>query len=82
MEAIGLILVVLGGIVAVIGGLWFLLVAFQESVLWGVGCLFVPFVSLIFLIMYWDNAGKPFLVQLAGAVPMVLGIVLMGGTTT
>ena len=64
MEAIGLILVVWEGSSQLLAD-YVLLVAFQENVSWGVGCLFVPFVSLIFLMIYWDNAGKPFLVQLA-----------------
>jgi hypothetical protein len=78
MEVIGLILMVVGIIVAIIGGIWFLIVAFQESVLWGLGCLFFSPVSLIFLIMHWDEAGKPFLVQLAGVVPMFAGMMMMG----
>ena len=78
MEVLGSILMGVGGIVALIGGIWFLIIAFQESVLWGLGCIFVPFVSLIFLIMHWDKAGKPFLIQLAGIVPMVMGTVMMG----
>jgi len=63
------------------GGLWFLVVAFQESPLWGLGCLLVAPVSLIFLILHWDEAGKPFLVQLAGIVPMFIGIAMMGPGT-
>ncbi len=78
MEVLGMMLMVVGIIGALIGGIWFLVVAFQESVLWGLGCLFVPFVSLIFLIMHWDKAGKPFLIQLAGIVPMVVGMIMMG----
>jgi hypothetical protein len=76
MEVIASILVVIGMLIAVVGGLWFLLVAFQESILWGLGCLFVPFVSLIFLVMHWDKAAKPFLVQLAGVVPLILGFAI------
>ena len=78
MEVIGLCLFAVGLIVAIIGGIWFLIVAFQESVLWGLGCLLFSPVSLIFLIMHWDEAGKPFLVQLAGVVPMFAGMMMMG----
>ena len=73
-----MILMVVGGVVALFGGIMFLVVAFQESVLWGLGCLFLPFVSLIFLVMHWDEARKPFLTQLAGAVPMFAGMMMMG----
>ncbi len=78
MAILGLILFVVGLIVALVGGIWFLVVAFQESILWGLGCLLFSPVSLIFLIMHWDEAGKPFLVQLAGIVPMFAGMMIMG----
>lgn len=81
MAILGMLLVVVGGLIAFAGGIWFLVVAFQESVLWGLGCFFFSFpVSLIFLIMHWDKAMKPFLVQLAGAVPMFLGIAIMAAS--
>lgn len=67
-----MILFVFGIIMSAIGGIWFLVVAFQESLLWGLGCLFVPFVSLIFLISHWSNAAKPFGVSLLGSVIMVM----------
>jgi hypothetical protein len=75
---VGMLLIVAGVIGSLIGGIWFLVVAFNESALWGLGCLFVPFVSLIFLIKYWDQAGKPFLVQLAAIVPLLAGAFLTG----
>ncbi len=73
MEPIGTIIVVIGWIVAFVAAVAFLVTAFQESLLWGFGCLLLPIVSLIFLVMYWDKAGKPFLVWLAG-----LGILFLG----
>ena len=66
------ILLVFGVILSVIGGIWFLIVAFQESVLWGLGCMFVPFVSLIFLITHWRDAAKPFGVSLLGSVMVLM----------
>lgn len=66
MEMLGLLLWVVGGIIGLVGGIWFLVVAFKESIWWGLGCLFVPFVGLIFLILHWSEAGKPFLVSLGG----------------
>ncbi len=78
MEIIGLILVVVGLVVAFIGGIWFLVVAFQESVLWGLGCFLFSPLAIVFLVMHWDQAGKPFLVQLAGLVPMFVGMMMMG----
>jgi hypothetical protein len=79
MEILGLLLMVVGGVIALAGGIWFLVVAFQESILWGLGCMFVPFVSLIFLVMNWDQAAKPFGVNLLGGVILVIGMFLGGG---
>ena len=55
----------------------FLIVAFKKSALWGLGCLFVPFVGLAFLIMNWDDAKKAFLIQIIGAVIMMLAAFLL-----
>ncbi len=68
------ILLVFGVILSVIGGIWFLIVAFQESVLWGLGCMFVPFVSLIFLISHWRDAAKPFGLSLLGSVIIAIAL--------
>ncbi len=72
------VLIIIGVIIAFIGGILFLIVAFSESVLWGLGCIFVPFVGLIFLITHWGDAKGPFFIQLAGGVVIVLGA-LVGG---
>ncbi len=72
----GLILVILGILVATVGGIWILVKAFQTSVLWGLGSLFVPFVSLIFVIAHWRDAKKPFLIHLGGVALIIVGVVL------
>jgi len=79
MGTIGMLLMVVGYIISLVGGIWLLVKAFQESVLWGLGCLFVPFVSLIFVIMHWPKAGKPFLISLGGMVLVFIGIALGAG---
>ena len=56
----------LGLVLLVIGGIWFIIAAFKEGLLWGLGVLFVPFVSLGFLILGWPEAKRPFFLQLAG----------------
>ena len=73
----GIVLFVLGLLVGGVGGIWLLVVAFRQSILWGLGCLVVPFVELVFIIMYWHDAKRPFAFQLVGFVLMVLGMVLM-----
>lgn len=63
-------------------GIKLLFMAFQESVLWGLGSLFVPFVSLIFVIMHWERAKGPFLGSLAASFVMCFGggIAMVGGS--
>ena len=76
MEILGTTLFYLGMLGSIIGGIWFLLEAFSENILWGLGCLFLPFVSLFFLIIHWNKAGKPFLLQMASIAPIVAGVYL------
>jgi hypothetical protein len=78
MGAVGMLFVGIGSIVMLIFGVILLVKAFQTSVLWGLGYLFVPFVALIFVIMHWDDTKKPFLYSLVGFVVCVVGIALGG----
>jgi hypothetical protein len=64
---------VLSFIVALIFGIQLLVIAFNTSILWGIGCLFVPFVGLLFVILHWDEAKTPFLGSLGSAVCFVVG---------
>ena len=65
-------LLILGMILGAVGGIWLLVVAFKESVWWGLGSLFIPFVSLIFVIMHWQVSKKPFLISLAGTILLLV----------
>jgi hypothetical protein len=76
MAAVGTGLFVIGALVMGVAGIVLLIKAFQTSVLWGLGYLFVPFVSLIFVIMYWQDTKKPFLYTLAGLVVFLVGMAL------
>jgi hypothetical protein len=49
---------------------------FKTSVLWGLGCLIVPFVSLIFVFLHWQAAKAPFLWSLLGIVLMVIPLAM------
>lgn len=82
MSFIGGILMAVGAIVALIYGIIILIKAFKASVLWGLGCLFVPFVSLVFVIKYWGECKKPFLMSLLGSVILGVGAGMMGPTFT
>ncbi len=65
--------IIVGAVLMLIGGLWLIIEAFKESILWGLGCIFIPIAGLIFVLMHWDKAGKPFLIQVAGVALFALG---------
>ena len=78
MDTFGFILMMVGYLIGIIGGIWLLVVAFQQSLGWGLGCLLLPIVSIVFAIMYWDDAKVPFLTSLAGGVLIFFGKLLSG----
>lgn len=76
MAMLGTILMIVGYILAGICGIWLLVVAFKESIGWGICCLLIPFASLVFVITHWPIAKKPFLYSLVGAVVAGIGAAL------
>lgn len=80
MAVVGMILMGVGYLVALIFGIIILINAFKESVWWGLGSLFVPFVSLIYVFMHWDKNKKPFLYSLAMIPVVLLGVFLAGSS--
>lgn len=72
--AIGLFFV-LGFVLSFAGGIWGLVQAFQQELVWGLLYLFVPFAFLVFYIKNWSNLKirKAFLIQCAGLLMFVLG---------
>lgn len=73
METFGLILVIISFIIGIYYSIVLIIRAFQTHILWGLGYLIVPFVSLIFVIMHWDVAKKPFLMSLLALVILFVG---------
>ena len=79
MEAMAGVLFVIGLIISMVGGVWLLVKAFQQSVMWGLGSMFVPFVSIIFVISYWDDAKQPFFISLAGTAFFIAAVAFGAG---
>jgi outer membrane biosynthesis protein TonB len=77
---VGLPLFVGGVLVSLAASIAFLVAAFRVGVWWGLGCIFVAPVSLVFLVMHWRIARRSFLASLAGWVVGVVGYVLLGGS--
>ena len=71
-----IILIVLGALLAAVGGVWGIVVAFRRSLIWGLCYIFVPFASLAFLIVAWADAKRPFLVRMMG-VFLILSVLLL-----
>ena len=65
-----------GLLLLLLGTIWFLIEAFSEDFLWGLGCLFIPILQWVFLIGHWDRAKKGFLLQLAGGGLLFLSAVM------
>ncbi len=77
MAIVGIILVGIGVIIGLVFGIQLLIKAFNVSVLWGLGSIFVPFVGLIFVIMNWEQTKSPFLKSLIAIPFYVIGMALM-----
>ena len=73
---LGEVIMIFGLLIVIVGGFWFLVRAFTESVLWGLAVMFIPFVALFFLIVHWQSAKRPFFVQLFGFAIVLLGVFL------
>ena len=73
------LLLIAGGIIALVGWIMFLIVAFKESILWGIGCLIFAVVGLVFLVLHWNDAKKPFFIWLAGGAILFVARTLGGG---
>ena len=76
MEIIGAISLIIGVIISVIYGTILLFRAFEAGILWGLGYIFIPFVSLIFVIVHWEDAKSPFLKGLLAIPFFIVGILL------
>ena len=73
MEILMFLLWGLGGLLSFVGGLWLLILAFRQSVLWGLAVMIIPFASLFFIVKFWAEARHPFFVSLVSIVLMVVG---------
>jgi hypothetical protein len=72
------IILVMGWGMLIIGGIWFLVVAFQEGVLWGLACMVVPFANIIFFFTHFEESWKPAALYLAGCFVVFIGFFAFG----
>ena len=69
---------VVGLILALIGWIWLLVLAFSESIPWGIGSLLCGIVALIFGITRWPETKVPILLYAAGLVLSGIGGAMSG----
>ena len=72
MESLAGILLFIGFVILLFFGIRILIIAFHKSFLWGLACLILPFVDLLFVILHWDETKSPFLKALL-AIPFLIG---------
>jgi hypothetical protein len=71
MDWVSLTFVILAIVLCVVSHVWWVISAFRVSVLWGLLVLFVPVMPLMFLLVHWEDARKPFFCMLLALVTLV-----------
>lgn len=77
MDVLGTGLIGFGLIIALVCGLWTLVLQFQTSILWGLACLLLPLVGLLWLVLYWEDGKRPLFVSLIGCAFMLVGLFIL-----
>lgn len=75
MEGSTSVLMILGIFLVLVGSVLIMIEAFSVSPLWGVGCIFLPFVTLIFVALNWPATRN-------AVVLLVLGLAFGLGSRT
>lgn len=72
---LGIGLFFLGMLLMTIAGIWGIILAFQESAVWGLLYLLVPFAALVFVFKKWSKQAvrNSFFLGIGGLVTMILG---------
>jgi hypothetical protein len=60
-----------GLVIFIFGGIAFLVAAFKTNLFWGLGCILIAPVSILYLVFHWGDAKKPFSIQVIGLVIVV-----------
>lgn len=63
----------IGTVLILVSWLWIAVNGFRKSVLWGLGCLLVPLVGLIFAVLNFAENKIPLFLYIAGMVLFLVG---------
>ena len=77
MHVLGALTALFGIGLILLAWIGYLVAAFRTSVLWGIGVLVFPIVSLIFLIVEWERAKRPFFLKLWGIAFLLFGVLVL-----
>ena len=77
MDALALVLVVIGFIILLFYGIQLIIIAFRESTAWGLMYLFVPLANLYYVITRWEKCQSPLLKSLLALPFIFLGFYLI-----
>ncbi len=56
-----------------VGSIWMIIRAFRTGVLWGLACLFISPVMILFAVTHWSAARDPLLLQVSGFLLFFVG---------
>ncbi len=73
VEILGMLLLVVASIMCLVYSIKLIIIAFQESVLWGLLYFFILPASLYFIITRWPECKSPFLKLLIAVAFMIVG---------
>jgi hypothetical protein len=72
----GLFLLIMGAIGWLVGWVWVMVIAFSESVPWGIGIFLCSPVAFVFGILKWDEAKVPVILMAVGGIVHIIGRVV------
>lgn len=78
MIIVGQLLIVLGGLGLLVANILLLTVAYKRSLPWFFGCLFVPIVGLVFLLLHLRACAKPLAIGVGGVLLLWVGTSMAG----
>ena len=70
-------LLILSGLLLILVGLvWLVMLAFDTSLLWGLGSLLPP-LTLVYVLRHWRKARKAVVLGAMGFIPLIVGLTLL-----
>jgi hypothetical protein len=58
------------------GGLWIVVLAWQDGILWGIGCFLFPLLQFVGDALNWKKSKSAFFILLAGFAALVVSNVI------